>query len=164
MSFPSLASINATYDYMTIGKAEERRQQLKMLIQYCHAKLKSLGQIQRPTAAAAVLRVPQGPSGSPIIPIFTRYPKDLAKHCQMFGFMIRPIVSPTVPSGQERIRICLHAANTTEQIDSLFREIEGWLGNLETTLDAERKERSQGGSTSELDLRVDLPENIKARL
>jgi 8-amino-7-oxononanoate synthase len=36
------------------------------------------------------------------------------------GFDVRPILSPTVKEGQERIRICLHTFNTREEIDSLM--------------------------------------------
>ncbi|HEY0769365.1 MAG TPA: 8-amino-7-oxononanoate synthase, partial [Sphingobacteriaceae bacterium] len=35
------------------------------------------------------------------------------------GFDVRPIMSPTVPQGRERLRICLHAFNTTDQIRNL---------------------------------------------
>ncbi|KAI0436297.1 PLP-dependent transferase [Xylaria telfairii] len=125
MSFPSLASINAVYDYMIFGEAEKYRRQLHILIQHCHVKLRSLH--KRFAPATAKYRIPNGPSSSPIIPLFTRYPKSLARHCQISGFMIRPIVAPTVPQGQERIRICIHAANTIEQIDGLCQAIEMWL-------------------------------------
>ncbi|KAI0975077.1 PLP-dependent transferase [Xylaria arbuscula] len=130
MSFPSLASINAAYDYIVTGKAHERREQLKVLIQYCHIKLKGLHQSSRPTAAA--LRVPGDLPSSPIIPVFTSHPKSLAQYCQESGFMIRPIVAPTVPLGQERVRICLHASNTIPQIDGLCGAIEAWLDTLGT--------------------------------
>ncbi len=33
---------------------------------------------------------------------------------------VKPIVNPTVPKGQERLRICLHAYNTEEEIDKLL--------------------------------------------
>lgn len=36
------------------------------------------------------------------------------------GFAVRPIVSPVVPEGLERIRICLHSFNTKAQIDKLL--------------------------------------------
>ncbi|KAJ3579138.1 hypothetical protein NPX13_g1419 [Xylaria arbuscula] len=125
MSFPSLASINAAYDYLMTGKADQRRNQLKTLVEYCHNKLKSLDHDLRP--AVAPIRMLEGhPSSSPIIPLFTNYPKSLARYCQRSGFMVRPIVAPTVPLGQERIRICLHATNTTEQIDNLCRVLETW--------------------------------------
>ena len=35
------------------------------------------------------------------------------------GFDIRPILSPTVKKGSERLRICLHTFNTDEEIESL---------------------------------------------
>lgn len=35
---------------------------------------------------------------------------------QQHGFDVRPILSPTVPKGQERLRICLHVFNTDDEI------------------------------------------------
>lgn len=43
----------------------------------------------------------------------------LAAHLNAAGFDMRPIVSPTVPINQERIRICLHAFNSTMEISNL---------------------------------------------
>lgn len=40
---------------------------------------------------------------------------------QQQGFWVLPIVSPTVQQGTERIRVCLHANHTKEQIDALWR-------------------------------------------
>ena len=37
------------------------------------------------------------------------------------GFDVRAIRPPTVPAGQERLRICLHAYNTAEEIDQFLR-------------------------------------------
>lgn len=45
--------------------------------------------------------------------------KKLAKKIQEKGVDVRPILSPTVPKGHERLRICLHSYNTTEEIDEL---------------------------------------------
>jgi len=42
-----------------------------------------------------------------------------AEAARQAGFDVRAILSPTVPAGQERLRICLHATNTEEQIDGL---------------------------------------------
>ncbi len=44
---------------------------------------------------------------------------DLCKLIQKKGFAVKPILSPTVPSGSERIRICVHAFNTFDQIKGL---------------------------------------------
>jgi len=36
------------------------------------------------------------------------------------GLEVKAILSPTVPQGQERVRICLHSFNTTEEIQKLL--------------------------------------------
>jgi 8-amino-7-oxononanoate synthase len=162
MSFPSLASINSAYDYLVTGRTEKRLRQLETVIQHCHVQLNSLYQRLKPPAA--VLQAPQGSPSSPIIPLFTTHPKSLAMHCQRSGFMIRPIVAPTVPQGQERIRICLHAANTIGQVNGLCQAIEAWLIHLGAEQNAETQKGSQTGITSEADLREGLSDSIKARL
>lgn len=49
--------------------------------------------------------------------------KALAKHLRDAGFFVKAILSPTVKKGTERIRICLHAYNTREEINQLFQVI-----------------------------------------
>ncbi|WP_295652177.1 8-amino-7-oxononanoate synthase [uncultured Mucilaginibacter sp.] len=44
---------------------------------------------------------------------------QFAQKLQQAGFDVRPILSPTVPQGTERLRICLHAFNTPEEILNL---------------------------------------------
>jgi 8-amino-7-oxononanoate synthase len=46
--------------------------------------------------------------------------KAIAKNLQNQGFDVKPILSPTVPTGQERIRFCLHAYNTYEEITDVL--------------------------------------------
>jgi 8-amino-7-oxononanoate synthase len=40
---------------------------------------------------------------------------------------VRGIVPPTVPEGGERVRICLHAGNTKEQVEGLVDVVEAWV-------------------------------------
>lgn len=49
--------------------------------------------------------------------------KNLAKSVQSKGFDVRPILSPTVPKGQERLRVCLHSFNSKEEIRNLVETI-----------------------------------------
>lgn len=49
--------------------------------------------------------------------------RALASYLNDKGFIVKPICSPTVPIGQERVRICLHGHNTSDQVDSLVDEI-----------------------------------------
>lgn len=46
--------------------------------------------------------------------------KSIADILQKNNFAVKAILSPTVPKGKERLRICLHSFNTVEQIDALF--------------------------------------------
>jgi 8-amino-7-oxononanoate synthase len=49
--------------------------------------------------------------------------KEIAMQLQHTGLDVRPILSPTVPSGSERIRICLHSFNTADEITLLTTTI-----------------------------------------
>lgn len=49
--------------------------------------------------------------------------KATAAHLKQHGYDVRPILSPTVLAGTERLRICLHAYNTTEEIAGLAGHI-----------------------------------------
>lgn len=46
--------------------------------------------------------------------------KDAANELQLKGFNVKPILSPTVPLGQERLRFCLHSFNRTAEIDQVL--------------------------------------------
>ena len=46
--------------------------------------------------------------------------KALSKTFAESGFDIRAILSPTVPAGQERLRICIHSFNTQQQISEVL--------------------------------------------
>ena len=45
--------------------------------------------------------------------------KALAEHLQAQGIGVLPILAPTVPAGQERLRVCLHSFNTEKEIKQL---------------------------------------------
>ena len=56
--------------------------------------------------------------------------KELALYLQNNQLDVRPILSPTVPSGSERLRIVLHSFNTQEEVDKLLK----LLGNTNLTI------------------------------
>ncbi len=47
--------------------------------------------------------------------------KQIASDLQQKGFDVKPILSPTVPEGQERLRICLHSFNTEEEMRAIVK-------------------------------------------
>lgn len=49
--------------------------------------------------------------------------KACAQLLQKEGLDVRPILSPTVPKGKERLRICIHAFNTEEEMNKLINGI-----------------------------------------
>jgi 8-amino-7-oxononanoate synthase len=46
--------------------------------------------------------------------------KKIASALQEKGYDVRPILSPTVPEGQERLRFCLHSYNTPKEIKEVL--------------------------------------------
>lgn len=49
--------------------------------------------------------------------------KKVAEEFQANGFDVRPILSPTVAKGSERLRICLHTFNSSEEITQLIQQL-----------------------------------------
>jgi len=49
--------------------------------------------------------------------------KAIANKLNERGFDVKPILSPTVPKNQERLRICLHADNTVKEIENLLKSM-----------------------------------------
>ena len=84
------------------------------------------------------LRAPStsGPP-SPIIPVLTPHPRPLSAFLLALGMNARPITWPTVPKGKDRVRVCLHAGNTKNDIDCLINGIADWA---EDTLKARKVE------------------------
>ncbi|MGH1386516.1 aminotransferase class I/II-fold pyridoxal phosphate-dependent enzyme [Kordia sp.] len=50
--------------------------------------------------------------------------KSTAKIVQEKGFDVKPIVSPTVPKGKERLRFCLHSYNTETEIKAVINTLQ----------------------------------------
>jgi 8-amino-7-oxononanoate synthase len=46
--------------------------------------------------------------------------KSIAEKLQKAGFDIKPILSPTVPEGQERLRFCIHSYNSEAEIEEVL--------------------------------------------
>lgn len=76
---------------------------------------------------------------TPIIPVFTSSPRPLSAHLRSKGMNARPITWPTVPKGLDRVRVCLHAGNTEEEVDSLAQAMVEWARN-----EMESTQRKQG--------------------
>jgi 8-amino-7-oxononanoate synthase len=49
--------------------------------------------------------------------------KQIAQEIQKNSFDVRPILSPTVPEGEERLRFCLHSFNSKEDICIILQQL-----------------------------------------
>ena len=53
--------------------------------------------------------------------------KKLAQQIQDKGYDVKPILSPTVPEGQERLRFCIHSYNSEEEINQVLQLLSGFI-------------------------------------
>lgn len=53
--------------------------------------------------------------------------KTIAGQLQQQGFDVKPILSPTVPEGQERLRFCLHSYNSEAEISEVLRLLSSFV-------------------------------------
>ncbi len=105
----SLLAIREAHRFVQLQ--HERRQQLRQQIsQFRELVQAKLPQAKWTNSLSAIQCL--------IVPGNDRV-RAVAAACQRAGFDVRPIVSPTVAVGQERLRICLHAFNTEEEIQQL---------------------------------------------
>ncbi|THX40767.1 PLP-dependent transferase [Aureobasidium pullulans] len=122
----ALAAIRAAYTFLSTDNTTALATHLFDLITLLHEKLfaltSSLPQHQR-----HLLQVLEECPPSPIFSVLSSDPRGLAKFCQEKNFVVRPIVPPTVPLGSERIRVCLHAGNTKEEVEALVARITTWV-------------------------------------
>ncbi|KAK5989373.1 8-amino-7-oxononanoate synthase [Cladobotryum mycophilum] len=125
MGFPALASIRTAYRFLAEGHAEPLLCNLQSLIRNTHRLLIDVVTRQRPHHS--LLRINFEPPESPVIPLFSMKARSLATYCQGKGFMLRPIVAPTVPHGTDRVRLCLHAGNTLAEVYGLCKVLEEWV-------------------------------------
>ncbi|EUC45316.1 hypothetical protein COCMIDRAFT_95759 [Bipolaris oryzae ATCC 44560] len=124
LSYPSLALIQASYEMLESGRSEALQAKLHDLIRTLYKRLEDL---QRTSShARRILKIPSVCPRSPIFAVQLANPKALASSLQEQGMMVRAVVSPTVPAGTERVRICLHAGNTVEEIEKLALALEKW--------------------------------------
>ncbi|KAI7900824.1 pyridoxal phosphate-dependent transferase [Cokeromyces recurvatus] len=117
MSFSSLASIKCAYDLLEKGETIPIQKHVHTLTQRFRNRI----------------QLPQGtllPSSSPIQGVVlngNESVRALASYLNNKGFLVKPICSPTVPIGKERVRICLHGHNTIKQVDKLVNEIHSFF-------------------------------------
>ena len=102
----SVASIYCAFKY------RETTQHLQdQLAQNIEMYLRGTSRIENKTKSRSAIQTMLIPANDQV--------RAAAERLQREGLDVRPILSPTVAIGSERLRICLHAFNTPAQIEKL---------------------------------------------
>ncbi|KZT02537.1 PLP-dependent transferase [Laetiporus sulphureus 93-53] len=136
LGYANIISVDCSFDLLEDGTGAKVCRARTDLSTYCVAQLR----LHLRTIPLSILALPPHlasppPSSSqspyrtfptPVVPLLTPYPRPLSAHLRSRGLNARPIVWPTVPKGRERVRVCLHAGNTREEVDRLVGATVKW--------------------------------------
>lgn len=106
----SLATIKIAYEYFEMATINSDK--LNANIQYFRDKCVDLGLKSLFITSYSAIQCCVIPGNSRV--------KIAAELIHENGFNVKPILAPTVPEGQERLRFCIHSYNTTSQIDEVL--------------------------------------------
>lgn len=128
MSHHTILSIHSSLDALCDAAQPHRRARLvantRALIAGLSALLPPLSPAWLPRELLASHSSALAPS--PIVPLLTPHARTLAEHLRAQGFLVRSICYPTVPRGEERVRICVHADNQAHDVWGLVQAVERW--------------------------------------
>ncbi|MFD2567109.1 aminotransferase class I/II-fold pyridoxal phosphate-dependent enzyme [Pseudotenacibaculum haliotis] len=108
----SLATILKSYEQMQISGSQEK---LRENIQFFTEEVERMGMSKQFILSSSAIH-------SCIIP-GNRQVKQAAKELQEKGFDVKAILSPTVPQNEERLRFCLHAYNSFQEITAVLEAL-----------------------------------------
>lgn len=113
----ALATIKSSYDVLEqtsdVKLQNNHKNQLHSIIKYFKSQLKfcNLQHVFIDSDSAIQCCVISGNHGV----------KGISEQLQNKGYDVKPIMSPTVPKGKERLRFCLHSYNTEDEIKEVLR-------------------------------------------
>ncbi|KAK8074180.1 class II aminotransferase/8-amino-7-oxononanoate synthase [Apiospora phragmitis] len=159
-SFPVAASMRAGYRLLMDGQAQKAQEQIQDNVRQL-LELLSLSPEIEDARDQGILLIPhldddwtQRPVQTHIIPLVCTRPRHelfLFFHLLSHGFNSYPFAFPVVPKGQSRVRLVMHAHNTSEQITRLVAVIGDWTREV---LDIESGESGKQLPTAALQLQA----------
>jgi len=130
MSVLNVLAIECAWDVLQSEEGDDRRRRLGSLCDHFSKSMATLAS-HSPTHLISLLPPSHSPlpraTATPIQPILTPQPHALAEYLQSLGYLVRPVVYPTVPKGLERVRVCLHTANEEVDLDGLVEGVAKWV-------------------------------------
>ncbi|MEO0525853.1 MAG: aminotransferase class I/II-fold pyridoxal phosphate-dependent enzyme [Bacteroidota bacterium] len=115
----SLATVLAAYQFLGRSSGVKKRQKLLENIKYFNHQIQDVGLDKRFVPSNSSIHCCIVPGNAKI--------KRLTRSMQEAGFNVKPILSPTVAKGKERIRFCLHSENDREQIAQVLEVLNQYL-------------------------------------
>ncbi|SHK51793.1 8-amino-7-oxononanoate synthase [Reichenbachiella agariperforans] len=108
----SIFAIDAAFDYLGehIHLQQEIQDKISFFNQYYQETIGNKDRCYKPESLTPI---------QPLIVPGNQTVKQLSDTLLQEGFDVRAILSPTVPVGSERLRICLHQHNTTTEIRAM---------------------------------------------
>ncbi|EIM91635.1 aminotransferase [Stereum hirsutum FP-91666 SS1] len=134
LPYSNIIALDACFDFMSTPAGDELSQRLQFNARYFEENLrKALTSI-----SPGLLTLPQQKNAgipedlhSPIFPILTPGSESLATYLNSLGYAARLIPYPVVPKGQERVRVVVHAGNTTEDLDTFISRVMEWASSVQ---------------------------------
>lgn len=108
----SIASILAAHQFLEVEYGKSLIEKLRQNIHYFNQTIEALHLRQVFLLSTSAIQIALI-SGNIAV-------RSLSITLMESGFDIRPILAPTVPKGNERLRICLHAFNTKDEIERVL--------------------------------------------
>ncbi|PWN50020.1 PLP-dependent transferase [Violaceomyces palustris] len=175
LSHPTVSSIHCSLDALMDGRGDERSSRLFENTRLLHSKLLEVvgreveaaaareghppsAQVGQPTTGerlgrrkgkSTCLEAGSDQTPSPIVPLLTTRARELAAHLRSKGLLARSICYPTVPKGEDRVRICVHYANESEDIERLVKVVADWCETIRGgEMGRSKKEEERGATRS----------------
>ena len=109
----SVATIQIAYRHL--AQNNEARQQLRQNINTFNQQKQLMGLKSLFVRSKSAIQCAVIPGNEKV--------KNIASQLQQKGFNVKAILSPTVPEGQERLRICLHSFNSEAEIAAVLNAL-----------------------------------------
>ena len=111
----SVCTIFAGHKLLSSTEGQETRSDLRSRIEFFRSKLMENGLKEYFITSFSSIQSCILPGNDTV--------KRVSNSLYELGYDVRPILSPTVPEGRERLRFCLHSYNSEEEINSVLVQL-----------------------------------------
>jgi 8-amino-7-oxononanoate synthase len=112
----SIATLLAAYHFMATENGRKRQVELRKNIDFFRQTVIALRLEKYFTEGQSAIHCCLLPGNTQV--------RQASGHLRQNGFDVRPILSPTVAEGKERLRFCLHSYNTREEIQQVLEQLQ----------------------------------------